>query len=83
MLLVCCCVFFGVVGVIYEVCFNVIIDIVVLCLKTGNVVILCGGKEMFFFNMELVKVIQLVLDKVGLLVVFVQYIEKLDCELVM
>lgn len=57
MLLLCCCVLFGVVGVIYEVCFNVIIDIVVLCLKIGNVSILCGGKEIFFFNMELVKVI--------------------------
>ena len=47
----------GVVGVIYEARPNVTIDIAALCLKTGNASILRGGKETFFSNMELVKVI--------------------------
>lgn len=72
----------GVVGVIYEARPNVTIDIAALCLKTGNAVILRGGKETFFSNMELVKVIQSALDKAGLPAASVQYIEKPDRELV-
>ncbi|OFJ25042.1 glutamate-5-semialdehyde dehydrogenase [Vibrio cholerae] len=72
----------GVVGVIYEARPNVTIDIAALCLKTGNAAILRGGKETFFSNMELVKVIQSVLDKAGLPAASVQYIEKPDRELV-
>ncbi|EOW2075788.1 glutamate-5-semialdehyde dehydrogenase [Vibrio mimicus] len=72
----------GVVGVIYEARPNVTIDIAALCLKTGNAAILRGGKETFFSNMELVKVIQSALDKAGLLAASVQYIEKPDRELV-
>ncbi|HCZ9705661.1 TPA: glutamate-5-semialdehyde dehydrogenase [Vibrio cholerae] len=72
----------GVVGVIYEARPNVTIDIAALCLKTGNAAILRGGKETFFSNMELVKVIQSALDKAGLPVASVQYIEKPDRELV-
>lgn len=72
----------GVVGVIYEARPNVTIDIAALCLKTGNASILRGGKETFFSNMELVKVIQSALDKVGLPAASVQYIEKPDRELV-
>lgn len=72
----------GVVGVIYEARPNVTIDIAALCLKTGNAAILRGGKETFFSNMELVKVIQSALDKAGLPAASVQYIEKPDHELV-
>ncbi|EJL6520169.1 glutamate-5-semialdehyde dehydrogenase [Vibrio cholerae] len=72
----------GVVGVIYEARPNVTIDIAALCLKTGNAAILRGGKETFFSNMELVKVIQSALDKAGLPAASVQYIEKPDRELV-
>ncbi|HGF7144907.1 TPA: glutamate-5-semialdehyde dehydrogenase [Vibrio cholerae] len=72
----------GVVGVIYEARPNVTIDIAALCLKTGNAAILRGGKETFFSNMELVKVIQSALDKAGLPTASVQYIEKPDRELV-
>ncbi|EGQ7784789.1 glutamate-5-semialdehyde dehydrogenase [Vibrio cholerae] len=72
----------GVVGVIYEARPNVTIDIAALCLKTGNAAILRGGKETFFSNMELVKVIQSTLDKAGLPAASVQYIEKPDRELV-
>ncbi len=72
----------GVVGVIYEARPNVTIDIAALCLKTGNASILRGGKETFFSNMELVKVIQSALAKANLLAASVQYIEKPDRELV-
>lgn len=72
----------GVVGVIYEARPNVTIDIAALCLKTGNASILRGGKETFFSNMELVKVIQIALEKAGLPTSSVQYIEKPDRELV-
>lgn len=72
----------GVVGVIYEARPNVTIDIAALCLKTGNASILRGGKETFFSNMELVKVIQLALEKAKLPAASVQYIEKPDRELV-
>lgn len=72
----------GVVGVIYEARPNVTIDIAALCLKTGNASILRGGKETFFSNMELVKVIQVALEKAELPAASVQYIEKPDRELV-
>lgn len=72
----------GVVGVIYEARPNVTIDIAALCLKTGNASILRGGKETFFSNMELVKVIQSALVKANLPAASVQYIEKPDRELV-
>ena len=72
----------GVIGVIYEARPNVTIDIAALCLKTGNASILRGGKETFHSNMELVKVIQIALEKAGLPAASVQYIEKPDRELV-
>ncbi|EPM4643320.1 glutamate-5-semialdehyde dehydrogenase [Vibrio parahaemolyticus] len=72
----------GVVGVIYEARPNVTIDIAALCLKTGNASILRGGKETFFSNMELVKVIQSALAKANFPAASVQYIEKPDRELV-
>ncbi|EVT98204.1 glutamate-5-semialdehyde dehydrogenase [Vibrio parahaemolyticus] len=72
----------GVVGVIYEARPNVTIDIAALCLKTGNASILRGGKETFFSNMELVKVIQSALAKANLPAASVLYIEKPDRELV-
>ncbi|MGF1680477.1 glutamate-5-semialdehyde dehydrogenase [Photobacterium minamisatsumaniensis] len=72
----------GVVGVIYEARPNVTIDIAALCLKTGNASILRGGRETFHSNMELVKVIQVALEKAGLPAASVQYIEKPDRDLV-
>jgi len=72
----------GVVGVIYEARPNVTIDIAALCLKTGNASILRGGRETFHSNMELVKVIQVALEKAGLPAASVQYIDKPDRELV-
>lgn len=42
--------FLGVIGIIYELWLNVIIDVVSFCFKLGNVVIFWGGKEVFYFN---------------------------------
>ena len=49
----------GVLGVIYEARPNVTIDIATLALKTGNAVILRGGKETLRSNMALVDVIHM------------------------
>jgi glutamate-5-semialdehyde dehydrogenase len=48
----------GVIGIIYESRPNVTVDASVLCLKTGNVTILRGGKEAFETNKALVGIIQ-------------------------
>ena len=48
----------GVIGAIYESRPNVTIDISVLCLKSGNAIILRGGKEAVRSNSALVKVVQ-------------------------
>jgi len=47
----------GVVGVIYEARPNVTVDVASLCLKTGNAVILRGGKETYRTNAATVRVI--------------------------
>lgn len=49
------CILFGVVCMIYEVWFNVIVDVGVLCFKLGNVVILCGGKEVLDMSLVIVE----------------------------
>ena len=72
----------GVLGVIYEARPNVTIDIATLCLKTGNAVILRGGKETRRSNLALVAVIQSALEKAGLPVEAVQYIGDPDRALV-
>lgn len=56
----------GVIGVIYEARPNVTIDIVSLCLKTGNAVILRGGKETINTNSVLIKIIQDALGRTDL-----------------
>ena len=53
----------GVVGVIYESRPNVTIDIAALCIKSGNAVLLRGGKEAFNSNTYLVDLIREVLAK--------------------
>lgn len=52
----------GVVAAVYEARPNVTADIASLCLKTGNAVILRGGKETVHSNSLLVKLIQGVLE---------------------
>ena len=48
----------GVIGIIYEARPNVTADAAGLCIKSGNSVILRGGKEAFKSNMAIVKVMQ-------------------------
>lgn len=72
----------GVVGVIYEARPNVTIDVAALCLKTGNAVILRGGKETHRTNAATVKVIQQALASCGLPAAAVQAIESPDRALV-
>lgn len=55
----------GVVAVIYEARPNVTVDVASLCLKTGNAVILRGGKETQHTNKALVNVIQNTLRDAG------------------
>ncbi|ANE74573.1 glutamate-5-semialdehyde dehydrogenase [Dickeya solani] len=72
----------GVVGVIYEARPNVTVDVASLCLKTGNAVILRGGKETYRTNAATVKVIQQALVECGLPAAAIQAIESPDRELV-
>lgn len=48
----------GVIGIIYEARPNVTTDAASLCFKSGNAVILRGGKEAFYSNQALVAVLQ-------------------------
>lgn len=48
----------GVFGIIYESRPNVTVDIACLCIKSGNVCVLKGGKEAFYSNLCLVQLIQ-------------------------
>jgi glutamate-5-semialdehyde dehydrogenase len=72
----------GVLGVIYEARPNVTIDIAALSLKTGNAVILRGGRETLRSNLALVRVIRQALRAVGLPETAVQYIGDPDRALV-
>lgn len=72
----------GVVGVIYEARPNVTVDVASLCLKTGNAVILRGGKETWRTNNATVKVIQQALAHCGLPAGAVQAIDSPDRALV-
>ncbi|MDF7671530.1 glutamate-5-semialdehyde dehydrogenase [Orbaceae bacterium ESL0721] len=68
----------GVIGVIYESRPNVTIDIAALCLKTGNAVILRGGKETMHTNKILTEVIQQALKMTELPIESVQFIDNPD-----
>lgn len=57
---------FGVVGVIYESRPNVTFDVFSLCFKSGNTVVLRGGKEAIHSNMAIVGVIKDVLLDAGI-----------------
>jgi glutamate-5-semialdehyde dehydrogenase len=73
----------GVIGVIYEARPNVTIDIAALCLKTGNAVILRGGKETLHSNRALVALLGEVYAAAGLPAGALQWISVPDRELVM
>ncbi|EFE08081.1 glutamate-5-semialdehyde dehydrogenase [Citrobacter youngae] len=72
----------GVIGVIYEARPNVTVDVASLCLKTGNAVILRGGKETYRTNAATVAVIQKALEACGLPAAAVQSIDNPDRALV-
>jgi len=72
----------GVIGAIYESRPNVSIDISVLCLKSGNAIILRGGKEAIHSNSALAKVVQDASIRAGVPEGAVQFIENTDRALV-
>jgi glutamate-5-semialdehyde dehydrogenase len=72
----------GVIGAIYESRPNVTIDISGLCLKSGNAVILRGGKEAINSNKALAKVAQEACDQAGVPQGAIQFVESTDRALV-
>lgn len=56
----------GVVGVIYESRPNVTADVAGLCIKTGNVCVLRGGKEAFHSNNAIVQIFHEAIENCGL-----------------
>ena len=70
----------GVIGIIYESRPNVTVDAFGLCLKTGNAVILRGGKEAINSNMAIVKVIQEALISNGIPPEAIQLVENTSRE---
>jgi len=72
----------GVIGIIYESRPNVTVDISTLCLKSGNAVILRGGKEALRSNAALVRVIKDAIKEAGVPEDAVQFIESTERALV-
>jgi len=72
----------GVIGAIYESRPNVTIDISILCLKSGNAIILRGGKEAIRSNSALARVAQEAGKRAGIPDGAVQFIENTDRTLV-
>ncbi len=56
----------GVIAIIYEARPNVTVDAAALCLKSGNAVILKGGKEAINSNLKLGEIMRSALESVGL-----------------
>src|SRR5450759_122007 len=73
----------GAVGIIYESRPNVTIDASVLCLKSGNAVLLRGGSEAIHTNRKLVEIIKLALRDVTLPPGCVEFIDTTDRKAVM
>lgn len=70
----------GVVGVIYESRPNVTADVAGLCIKTGNVCVLRGGKEAFQSNNAIVNIFHEALEKCGLDAHTVQLVQNTSRE---
>ncbi|MDW7975592.1 MAG: glutamate-5-semialdehyde dehydrogenase [Leptospiraceae bacterium] len=68
----------GSIFVIYESRPNVTIDVGALCIKSGNTVILRGGKEAFHTNKVLFEFFQNSLEKAGLSRDIVQFVDNPD-----
>ncbi|WP_171379156.1 glutamate-5-semialdehyde dehydrogenase [Enterococcus cecorum] len=72
----------GVVGMIYESRPNVTTDAASLCFKTGNAVILRGGKEAFYSNQLLVEIMQAVLAQNDIHPGAIQFVDDVSREVV-
>lgn len=70
----------GVIAVIYEARPNVTADAAALCLKSGNTVILRGGKEAINSNKAMADVMRNAIESAGLPADCIQLIEKTDRE---
>jgi glutamate-5-semialdehyde dehydrogenase len=68
----------GVIGAIYESRPNVTVDIATLCLKSGNTVLLRGGKESIHSNQVLASLIRKSLENSGLTPEAVQFVSSTD-----
>ena len=68
----------GVIGIIYESRPNVTIDASVLCLKAGNSVILRGGKESYYSNLQLATSARNALEESNYDKNIIQFIETTD-----
>lgn len=71
---------FGVVGIIYESRPNVTCDAAALCIKSGNAVILRGGKEAINSNMAIVEIMRAALEDAGLPADCIQLVEDTSRE---
>lgn len=72
----------GVIGTMYESRPNVTIDISVLCLKSGNAVVLRGGKEAINSNLALARLVQAAIARAGMPEGAVQFVDNTDRALV-
>jgi len=72
----------GVIGAIYESRPNVTVDISALCLKSGNAVILRGGREAINSNLALANIVRAACARAGVPEGAVQHIENTDRALV-
>ncbi|UCB43381.1 MAG: glutamate-5-semialdehyde dehydrogenase [Dehalococcoidales bacterium] len=72
----------GVIGTMYESRPNVTIDISVLCLKSGNAVVLRGGKEAINSNLALAGLVQAAIARAGMPEGAVQFVDNTDRSLV-
>jgi glutamate-5-semialdehyde dehydrogenase len=70
----------GVIGIIYESRPNVTVDAAALCLKTGNAVILKGGKEAINSNVCLGAIMREAIESVGLPADVIQVVENTSRE---
>lgn len=70
----------GVIAVIFEARPNVTVDAAALCLKSGNTVILRGGKEAICSNMAMAKIMRSAIAKAGLPEDCIQLVEDTSRE---
>lgn len=75
------CVPLGVVGIIYESRPNVTTDAASLCFKSGNAVILRGGKEAFYSNQLLIETLQHTFKTHGISPFSIQFIDDTSREI--